>query len=187
MPIPDFDNILNIMPPHMGNPATPGHLSPYHCTIQELCLRFSTTPDRLKILRGFLGLRAKLFGIGIRGSQWLAGSFVEDIETQESRSPRDIDAVTFVCEPGTPDEVFTALAPSPELVDPEQSKAFYSVDHYIVPMGSNPRVLVYASRYWYGLFSHRRDNVWKGILLVDLVDEKDDVAALAKLDEVTKI
>lgn len=95
MPIPAFDSILNVLPPHLGDPRDPTHLSPYPCTMGDLCGRFA--------------------------------------------------------------------------------------DHFLVPLGSAPRVLVDLSKYWYGLFSHRRDRVWKGMLAVALADRSDDAAANSAL------
>jgi len=69
MPIPAFDGILNVLPPHLGSPTNPADLSPYACTALELCNRFATTPARKQILEGFLDLRAVLFGLGIHGFQ----------------------------------------------------------------------------------------------------------------------
>jgi hypothetical protein len=38
------------------------------------------------------------------------------------------------------------------------------------------------TRYWFGLFSHRRsDGIWKGMLQVRLEDVADDAAAIAAL------
>jgi hypothetical protein len=76
MPIPVFDTILNILPPHLGNPTDISHLSPYGCTVNEVCDRFATSPARKAILEGFLNLRVECYSRGIRGFQWLAGSFL---------------------------------------------------------------------------------------------------------------
>jgi hypothetical protein len=63
------------------------------------------------------------------------------------------------------------------LRDRNHVKGMYSVDHFLVPLGSAPRLLVGQSRYWYGLFSHRRDGVWKGMLTVELMDPSEDATA----------
>ena len=96
MPIPPFDGILNVIPPHLGDPKRREDLSPYSCTVEELCDRFATSPKRREILDGFLALRREFFKIGLKGFQWVDGSFVEDIEMHEGRDPDDIDVVTFV-------------------------------------------------------------------------------------------
>ena len=79
MPIPAFDSILNVLPPHLGDPRQPTELSPFPCTVAELCDRFTTTAKRKQIFEGFLNLRAELFALGIRGFQWLDGSFLEGV------------------------------------------------------------------------------------------------------------
>jgi hypothetical protein len=177
MPIPPFDGILNVLPPHLGDPRLPSDLSPYACTMQELCNHFATSPARKQILEGFLNLRADLFALGVQGFQWLDGSFVEDIETQEGRDPKDIDVVTFVEKPLDPMDLNVTVYAKPELWMPNHSKTTYFVDHYLVSLGSRPDLLVAQTRYWYALFSHRRDDQWKGMLTIDLRDKTDDDAA----------
>ncbi len=69
MPIPPFDSLLNVLPPHLGTQGMVSHLSPYDCTILELCNRFASSPARRTILEGLLNLRAELFALGIQGFQ----------------------------------------------------------------------------------------------------------------------
>ncbi len=159
MTIPAFDKILNVLPPHLGDPTSLADHSPYPCTMSELCERFATSAKRREILKGSLTLRSQLFDLGINGFQWLDGSFLEDIEAQAARDPGDIDVVTFVTSP--PDlEALTVIAGSNSwLLDPIHTKANYYVDHFLVSLGAAPRTLIEISRYWYGLFSHRRDGV----------------------------
>lgn len=177
MPIPDFDGILNVLPPHLGNPTKSAELSPYRCTTEELCRRFSTSNARREILRGFMSLRGELLELGVEGFQWLDGSFVEDIETLDSRVPRDIDVVTFVSRPSDPSGVNSILGPRPELWRLPMVKQAFHVDHYVIPLGSDPEALINHAQYWYGLFSHRRDGTWKGMLRVELEATADDSAA----------
>jgi hypothetical protein len=66
---------------------------------------------------------------------------------------------------------------NPNLWDPNLSKTVYHVDHYIVPLCSRPESIVEHTRYWYGLFSHRRDCTWKGMLRVDIGSQADDDVA----------
>ena len=81
MPIPAFNHNL-VLPPHLGNPAAIGDLSPYSCTTLELCQRFGTTPERRAILGRYLDFRERMATEGLtNGFQWLDGSFLEDIET----------------------------------------------------------------------------------------------------------
>jgi hypothetical protein len=120
MPIPPFDSIKNVLPPHLGNPTQRSHLSPYPCTVTELCNRFATSPKRKRILNGFIELRAILFSLGIQGFQWLSGSFLENIEVLERRDPGDIDVVTFVDCSESPDAWYSFivfLAGKEEILD----------------------------------------------------------------------
>ena len=99
--------MMNAFLPHWSNagvlpPVRPNHLgyspdrSPYAVSLLTLVERFSTTPERIKILQGFLQFRACLHELGVTsGFQWLDGSFMEQVELLESRSPNDIDVVTF--------------------------------------------------------------------------------------------
>jgi hypothetical protein len=182
MPIPAFDGILNVLPPHAGNVTQPGDLSPYHCTLTELCDRFATTPARKTILDGFLNFRGELRSLGIQGFQWLDGSFLEDIETQEGRYPKDIDVVTFVAQPTSLADIQAAFGPRPELLHRPSVKNSFSVDHFQIPLCSSPERVVDSTRYWYGLFSHRRDRVWKGMLRVELMDKAEDDQARQVLE-----
>jgi hypothetical protein len=46
-----------------------------------------------------------------------------------------------------------------------QVKATYSLDLFPVDLNGTPEALVSLTRYWLGLFSHRReDSLWKGML-----------------------
>jgi len=109
------------------------------------------------------------------GAAWrLNGSFLEDIEAQEGRAPGDTDVVTFVSYPASSVDLAAMLAPKKELLRRAHVKSTYHVDHIVIPLGAPPSVLVDQGRYWYVLFSHRRDRLWKGTLVVKLVDQSDD-------------
>jgi hypothetical protein len=63
-----------------------------------------------------------------------------------------------------------------------QVKNLYHLDFFAIDLNSSIEVVVGMSRYFLGLFSHRRlDEVWKGMLQVRLEDDKDDAAALGVL------
>ena len=177
MPIPPFDGILNVLPPHLGDPTDRGHLSPYFCSTEELVDRFAFSPARKVILDGFLRLRRELMGLGIQGFHWLDGSFMEDVETERGRDPRDIDVVTFLSRPTNLPDIDAVLTPRPELWRRGGAKPRFHVDHFLVPLCSNPEEVVDNTRYWCGLFSHRRDSTWKGMLRVELNVAADDNAA----------
>ena len=108
----------------------------------------------------------------VSGFQWLSGSFLEDIETIEKRDPRDIDVVTFFHRPATlkDDTQWQTFVQSNVslLVDTPGVKAKYKCDAYFVDLDTAPQSVVRQTRYWFGLFSHRRGGLWKGLLQVSL-------------------
>ena len=183
MPIPSF-TIDGVLPPFVG-PNGPGgapeDLSPYPTTATEVVTTLAMTPTRRTILKGWLDHRASLRAIGFdRGFQWLDGSFVEDKE------PRDLDIVAFLYRPpGIHDGNMLArlMHGNIGLFGRAQVKATFSVDFFPVDLNATPEALVSLTRYWLGLFSHRRqDSLWKGMLQIRLEDEADDTAALALLN-----
>lgn len=176
MVIPNFDSNL-VLPPHLGNPTQPHQLSPYPCTALELCQRFGTTSERRQLLEGFLKFRTLLSAVGFAtGFQWLDGSFLEDVETREDRAPQDLDVVTFYM---PPDQKFNQqVAQSyPDIWNLHEIKAKYHLDHYWVDIAYNPMLTVEQTRYWIGLFSHRRDGIWKGMLRIELNTSTEDDTA----------
>lgn len=185
--IPPF-NLSGVLPPYIGaSPAVPAGLSPYDTSMKELVEALGTTADRAGLLRGFIALRANLLALGITdGYQWCAGSFCEDIETLESRSPGDIDVVTFFVRPSHANSqaAWAAfVAANTSAFDPTQNKAKYQCDAYFVDGNTSlPRVITQVT-YWHGLFGHKRSShMWKGMLRVPLVS--DDAAALTHLNRV---
>ena len=146
----------------------------------ELVRRLGGSPERHTILKGFFDLRIALRSLGmVAGFQWLDGSFVEDIEMTGERAPRDIDVVTFF----HPVPSVPANHPLvPILTDRLESKRRFHVDHILAPLDSRPEDLVDDARYWYGLFSHRRDEVWKGLVQIELNTPADDAQACDELN-----
>lgn len=174
-------NAQGLLPPI--DPASPTSVerSPYQVTLLDVVLRFATSPERCRILSGFLEYRAALHGMGlVNGFQWLNGSFTEQVETLEHRAPKDIDVVTFV---HTPDD----FAPSDEqlrMLDHDAAKARFLVDSYFVEINQGPpEVLIERSVYWYSMWSHRRNQAWKGYLQIDLspADDTDARQHLTRL------
>jgi hypothetical protein len=174
IPIPAFE-ATGVLPPMVGSPALSGAQAPYRVSLVEVVRRFSGTEERRAILRGFLAYRAALHGAGaVHGFQWLDGSFAEQIELLEGRPPKDIDVVTFfVPQPG-PSTIG-------QLFNSTSTKSLYRVDAYAVNLQLGQEAVVRRTTYWYGLFSHRRDRQWKGLLEVDLAPD-EDAAAMAALD-----
>lgn len=175
-PIPAW-NARGVLPPI--DPVSPTSVarSPYGVSLLDVVTRFATSPERVQILKGFLDYRAALHALGLTvGFQWLDGSFAEDIEMLERRSPRDIDVVTFVEVPAA-----FQLPPQPSVLDHDFAKQQFSVDAYLVELNLiPPRELSKHVSYWYGMWSHRRDQEWKGFLEVNL-DSIEDGAATASL------
>jgi hypothetical protein len=176
-------NSIGVIPPVSATSPTDAERSPYEVSLSDLVLRFGTSPQRRQILDGFLDYRSRLHATGLRtGFQWLDGSFLENIELIESRSPNDLDVVTFFSlAPG--DTQLAAQSRAPDAF-PRNSheravfKATFFVDPYLVDLGAPSVRLVQSSTYWYSLWSHRRDASWKGYLQVGLDPTEDASAAI---------
>ncbi len=173
-------NISAVLPPI--RPGAQGHSpdrSPYTATISEVVERFATSPERIQILRGLLNYRAELRQRGIQnGFQWLDGSFLENKEILEGESPHDVDVVTFFHLPPGIDEA--TFAPQIlDLFDVSNTKSRYHVDAYPHVLGKNMGGSeVRSVSYWYSMWSHRRNGVWKGFVQVDISAAEDDIAAV---------
>jgi hypothetical protein len=63
------------------------------------------------------------------------------------------------------------------------AKSAFRVDGYFVDLGMAPERLTRRSAYWYSMWSHRRSQLWKGFVQVDLAPT-DDVVASATLAKV---
>ena len=181
--IPNF-NHSHVLPPFLGDsPSQAAQASPYTATAGELVARLGNTPQRCTLLKGLFAYRRALIDLGFsHGFQWLDGSFVEDIEAHESRSPNDIDVVTFANTPSglDPNQVQALALAHPEVFEPAQTKRHFGCDAYLVRLDGSPERLVSRAAYYQGLFSHRRsDNMWKGMLMLQL--QSDDSAAVAAL------
>jgi hypothetical protein len=128
-----------------------------------------------------LRLRTALRSNGIvQGFQWLDGSFVEHCETTRGVPPGDIDVITFFV------PISSALpggaATLPIIQNRAATRKHFLVDHIMVPLTQNPVRLVDEVRYWTSLFSHRtKDDLWKGMLRIELADVAGDTASSALL------
>ncbi len=182
--IPDW-NPRGVLPPNNPNAPKSWDRSPYTVSLTDLILRFGTSPERNTILSGFLKFRSALHAAGlVDGFQWVNGSFVENIETIQERSPFDIDTVTFFHLPDGKTEQSLASS-APRLFENDKIKQDYSVDAYFVSLTcEKPEPLVAQSAYWYSIWSHRRRGEWKGYLQIDL-SSTDDAEAQANLDKMT--
>lgn len=164
-----------VLPPVNALQATSAERSPYTVKLLDVVMRFATSKERRQILKGFLDYRAALHSMALtQGFQWLDGSFSEDVELTEQRAPKDIDVVSFVHTPPN-------FSPSPgqlDVLDHDHAKATYLVDSYFVEINLlPPDNLVKQSTYWYSMWSHRRNQDWKGYLQLDLSPAEDAAAS----------
>jgi len=173
-------NAQGVIPPLDVLNPTSATRSPYQVSLTDLILRFNTSSDRQTILDGFLRFRAAWHGARIvAGFQWIDGSFLEDIETLESRPPNDIDVMTFFHLPTGVTQA-AILASHPDLFDQGKVRTAFHVDSYFQGLAAAGDHLVRTSAYWYSVWSHRRNLAWKGYFEVPL-DPVDDSAARALL------
>jgi hypothetical protein len=174
-------NISGVLPP--VRPGKPGHSpdrSPYVAELHQVVERFVGSSERTAILQGLLDYRHELHDIGIvNGFQWLDGSFMEQTEILESRSPNDVDLVTFFHLPGGMDQRSLARNHG-HLFSPNRTKAQFHVDAYPCVLGEpTDHRHVKQIAYWYSMWSHRRNGLWKGFVQVDLSPQEDEAARRA--------
>jgi hypothetical protein len=179
-------NAEGILPPIDAVAPTSANRAPYGVSLSDLVLRFSTSPERIAILTGFLNYRAALHAARLTsGFQWVNGSFMEQVEIcpRRHRPPNDVDVVTFYHLPAGATQA-TVVAAAPALfpstaAEHDALKATYRVDAYPISLGTPSDRLVNRSAYWYGLWAHQRDTLkWKGFLQLDLAPAEDAAARL---------
>lgn len=175
-------NALGVLPPIDPNSPTSPDRSPYPVALKDVVMRFSTSPARRAVLKGLLDYRATLHRIGYTsGFQWLDGSFIEEVEVLEARAPRDIDVVTFTHDPKN----VTLSDDDALLLEHDAAKAAFKVDSYILELDQiSRRELTFWSAYWYSMWSHRRNQAWKGFLQIELapLDDAEAYSWLSRLD-----
>ena len=66
-----------------------------------------------------------------------------------------------------------------QIFNPRLVKLKFNCDAYFVDLNTAPESVVSLTRYWFGLFSHRRGGLWKGLLQIPLAVTQDDVEASA--------
>jgi len=169
-----------VIPPIDVIDPTSANRSPYRVTATDFALRFGTSKDRCGIIDGLLRYREALHAAGLAsGFQWIDGSFLEQVETLESRPPNDVDVVTFYDLPAGETQR-SIQAKNADLFDHDKVKVNFHVDAFLVHLAAEPTRLVSHSAYWYSVWSHRRNQAWKGYVEIDL-DGSDDQAAAAML------
>lgn len=166
-----------VLPPiNASKPVSPER-SPYVVSLTEYVQRFSVTSERRTVIDGLLHYRAALHAVDLKsGFQWLDGSFLEHVERIEGRAPNDVDVVTFYRLPAGVSQAQLAAKTS-ALLDHPSVKAMYHVDGYLVHLGMEPERLIRQSAYWYSVWSHRRNQLWKGFVQIDLAPIEDATAA----------
>lgn len=173
--IPAWNAQCLIPPVNELNPSA-AERSPYRVSLVDFVLRFGTSNERITILDGLLRYRAALHDAGLtQGFQWLDGSFLENVEVLELRAPKDIDLVTFYRLPDNKSQR-DLLSQFPQLFDAsahQKLKDDYQVDSYLVHLGMTAERLISQATYWYSMWSHRRNQSWKGYVQVDLAHAQD--------------
>ncbi len=183
-------NSLGLIPPINEQQPTSAERSPYTVSLTDFVLRFGQTQPRKLVLDGFLKYRDSLHAAGlVSGFQWLDGSFLENVEILEARDPNDIDVVTFFDLPAGKSQVdmlqlFPDLFPTTRAAK-KKLKDTYFVDAYVEHLGKAPGRLVRQSTYWYSMWSHRRNQTWKGYVQIDLAPTGDALAK-AQLDNLAR-
>lgn len=172
--IPEF-TANGLLPPFLGKANSPQGRSPYLSSVPELWGRFSYSDDRRRLLDGLVRYRSALHHLGFSdGMQIIDGSFLEDVETLQGRSPRDIDVVTFVKRPnGIKDDAkwIEFLEVNKDFFANEKAKEEFFCDAYFVDLDAGGSV-VEQLFYWHGLFEHQRDSfAWKGAVALYLSPE----------------
>ena len=179
--IPDWDE-EGVIPPMDPRDPVSFNRSPYRVSLIDVITRFGNTQIRRELLSGLLDFRAEIHRAGLtRGFQRIDGSFVEDVESSSGRAPADIDAVTFFYIPEGHTRESLALA-FPNIFATTATKADFGVDSYFVGLNqTDAERIVNRAAYWYSLWGHTRDGLWKGFVEVDL-DPGEDEAVRAALD-----
>ena len=173
-PIPPWDLTSGLIPPTVVDPP---RRSPYEATVIDLVTRFGRSDQRRDLLRRLLRFRAELRDVGIvSGFQWINGSFTENIEVIDRRSPVDIDVVTFYYVPNGHSQS-TLQAKQPSLFINKEIRFRHHLDAFFVALnGESPEFILESSAYWYSKWSHTDDHVWKGFVKIDLDGSEDDAA-----------
>jgi hypothetical protein len=178
--IPEW-TVSGVLPPYLGAPTSAIHMAPYPTALPLVVERFAFSPKRIEILQGLLSYRQELAQLGIvDGFQWLTGSILENIENLESRDPNDIDIVTFFRRPiGAKDPIawmhFGNI--NRQSFSPQRNKMIFKCDTQYIDLDASSEDVANLTRFWFGLFSHRRNDQWKGMLTIPLLTSTDDAIA----------
>jgi hypothetical protein len=186
MLIPPWNSFAVLPPIRPGQSGHSADRSPYRVSLVEVVERFAHGHERIRILRGLIGYRKDLSQAGIHsGFQWLDGSFMEHKEQIHGTPPNDIDVVTFYRLASGQNQK-TLIADHPQLFDRETIQKSCPVDAFYQQLGDAliPND-VRQIAYYYSMWSHRRNGIWKGFVEVKLCSEEDD-RAVALLDHLER-
>lgn len=176
-----------VLPPFLGtSPTSVSLMSPYSVKMSDLVAKFATSSARIALLEGLLQYRAELVAAGVvQGKQWIAGSFLENVEQTRKVPPKDIDVVTFGRLPVDNGQKDDFVNKHSDLFSPKRAKKKFYCDAKFVDLGIDPELLVAQTRFYFGLFSHTyKTFLWKGLLEISLEsDDSDAGAKLLKLKE----
>jgi uncharacterized protein DUF6932 len=176
-----------VLPPFAGASSADPGMSPYPATMLETAVMFCKSAQRAKLFRGLIDYRTKLLAMGLSGAQWLDGSFCEDVESNQTRPPNDIDIVTLLVRPpalATNAAWAAALTTNTSLFERDKVKANFHCDPFFVDIGLPAALVVDQLTYYFGLFTHQRVSyLWKGLVQVPLPGDDND--AVQYLDSVT--
>lgn len=102
---------------------------------------------------------------------------MEHKELLLGEAPKDVDVVTFFMLPEGKDEE-TFVLENPDLFDSNTIKLKYHVDAFPYRLGGELGAAdIKQIAYWYSMWSHRRNGLWKGFVQVDLSTEEDEVSS----------
>ncbi|RGP36218.1 hypothetical protein D1012_15625 [Pseudotabrizicola alkalilacus] len=152
----------------------------------EVVDRFCNSPARAQLLKGLNAYRKHLHAGGFTsGTQWIDGSFVENVEVLRRRAPNDIDVVTLFTRPLRYQLDASGWARDfekhifPTYFDTKIMKPRYKCDTYPIDLDAVPRAVVRNTIYWHGLFSDMREaNTKKGIVEIPLATDVMEFSAI---------
>lgn len=162
-------------------------MSPYPSSIKEFVERYAYSDERKEIIQGFLKYRNELRTQGFtEGFQWIDGSFVEDVESNQNRPPNDIDIVTFAHRPedvGNDQDWKDFVDSNINLFDRKIAKEQYKCDSYFVDMSMPAENIIDYTKYYFGLFSHQRETfLWKGMIKIPLAIHDEEILFKLELE-----
>ncbi|MFC6122201.1 DUF6932 family protein [Citrobacter bitternis] len=175
-PLTTLWNEMGVIPPIEMTDPTSYARSPYKMDIVTFVSMFAITPQRMKILKGFVKFRTALSEVGlVDGFQWVDGSFTENVELIEKRPPNDVDVVTFF-KFSDGDDDNSVINRNPSIFVHESVKKEFLVDSYFEGLDAPGHYLVERTVYWYSMWAHKRDLSWKGFIQIPLNPQLDKAA-----------